>query len=399
MNHRTARGVVLGALAELGQPAMTPQALQALQAVASFESNYGEPSHPPQWKGSNNWGAVHSTKPNPPCDPATEFEWRDYNPSLKKMVPTCFVKEPSPQAGAKRYLRHLVTKPLVRLALETGDADAVALAMYDSGYFTGVKESPTGSAAERRALNSAGYATGIARNASLIAAGIPEPLFVARRGLLLPASGGGQTAPPVPPVPPARPEPPASPGGVLALAALAALGLYAATKGARLMSHQGTMALIASRGPTLTSERTGDGIFPEFISPAEARAKLNQVNAQMVTLNADIKAQESKLPAPFVAQWGAFFESWVKFFTDSIDSFFAINLATVATVKRAEQFERDGLEQRKLFQSAGGAPSGPAPVPPPETPAGVQTIESIAKAVTVVALVGGAIYLVSMVRR
>ncbi len=235
MRHSDARRVVLEALAELGQLPMSPQALQALQAVASFESNYGDANFPPQWKGSNNWGAVHSTKPNPPCNPDTEFEWRDYNPTLKKMVPTCFSKLPTPKDGAKQYLKHLVFKPLVRLALETGDADAVALAMYDSRYFTGVTESPTGDPAERRILNSRGYATGIARNAALIAAGVPEPLMVARRGLLIPPTGGAKPPPlPIPSLPP----PPSQAGGgasavgvLVALTGLAGLAFYATKKG------------------------------------------------------------------------------------------------------------------------------------------------------------------------
>lgn len=162
----------------------------------------------------------------------------------------------------------------------------------------------------------------------------------------------------------------------------------------------GTAALVRSRTPARSPVSvTGDGIFPEFVTPAEARAKLNQVNAQLITLNADIKAQESKVPPAFVTQWGAFFESWQKFFSDSIDSFFAINLGTVATIKRAEQFERDGLEQRKGFQAAGGIPSGPAPVPPPQVPPVVSQFEGIAKAVAVVAVVGGVVFLVSQVSK
>ncbi len=163
---------------------------------------------------------------------------------------------------------------------------------------------------------------------------------------------------------------------------------------------RGTLALVASRAPVRSPVSvTGDGIFPEFVTPAEARAKLNQVNAQLITLNGDVKGQEAKLSAAFVTQWGVFFESWQKFFSETIDNFFAINLGTVNTVKRAEQFERDGLEQRKLFQASGGAPSGPAPVPPPEVPPVVSQFEGIAKAVAVVAVVGGVVFLVMQVKR
>lgn len=238
MRHADARVIVKQALAELGFPNVSPQALQAIQAVASFEASYGEPGKPPEWKGSKNWGAVHSAKPMPPCNEDTEFLWRDYDTHTKKLVPMCFKKYATDVAGAKDYIKHMIGPAKVRAATDTGDADQIALAMYDAHYFVGFKESPTGNPAERRALNAAEYAKGIARNAKQIAAALPEPLLVERRGVALPPEVTLPLPLPLPPLPPVKPaggggrSDAAAGGVVLVLAAFAGLAFYA-MKGGR----------------------------------------------------------------------------------------------------------------------------------------------------------------------
>lgn len=210
-------------------PAEPPeQALQAIQAISWFESNYGNPSNPPQWKGSHNLGAIHHpTHPFPPCPPDA-FEWRDYDPRQKKLVPFCFQTFPDFVSGANAYLKILLKPRTLQAILTSNDADIIALAMYDDSYFVGMKE--PGNPDERRKVNSHDYARGIDRAARTVAPAVGEPLMVEARGGFvppIPRPPGGGPRPPAPPPPAAPPPSSSSSGAVLLLLAvpLAALVL------------------------------------------------------------------------------------------------------------------------------------------------------------------------------
>jgi len=165
----------------------------------------------------------------------------------------------------------------------------------------------------------------------------------------------------------------------------------------------GTAALVASatKGGALMYERTSTGdIFPTFVTPAMARAKLNEVRAELQSLDRDI--QPSAVPAQFKTEWGVFRDTYEAFYRDTIDNFFAINLGTKGTIEKAEEFQRQGLQWRALFEAQGGKPTAPPPAPPPPSPGLPEVVgkaEGIAKAVAVVAVVGGLVYLASMVKR
>lgn len=157
-------------------------------------------------------------------------------------------------------------------------------------------------------------------------------------------------------------------------------------------------SVLASSFAPAPTTYAGD-IFPTFVTPAEARAKLNQVRSQYENLDIDIQA--SAVSEQFKKEWGVARDTYAAFFRDTIDNFIAINLGTKATIERAEQFERDGIAWREAFKAQGGQPTGPAPIPPPPPPSlGEVTgsVERVGRTVIILMLVGGGIYLVSKMR-
>jgi len=244
MSHTEARRVVLGALRLLypGAGDAPPLFAQAVQSIGLFEGSYGEPGKPASWSGSNNWGAVHSSD-KPPCVPGRSFLFEDANNTGdSNKTPQCFKIYPTPEAGAADMARNLLRTEAERVAFASGDADRMALAMYDAGYFLGFNRDPD--LAVRRQKNAAAYAAGIARAAERIAAGTGEPLLVTRKGGETPpqvpvppkpgTSGSGPIVPPGPTPPPPPAEGSASGAGV-AVVALALVGVVAlaARKGGR----------------------------------------------------------------------------------------------------------------------------------------------------------------------
>lgn len=142
MNHIEARVIITEAF-ELQLPDVIPvrSVLQALQAVCSAETNYGQ-----GWKlggvGSNNMGAVQSGRP--PCSLATGFEYTDTHPNpdgTSTPYSICFKKYASPTLGAADVARIMYGKPgahkpaLARAI--AGDMYGVSAAMRAQGYYEG----------------------------------------------------------------------------------------------------------------------------------------------------------------------------------------------------------------------------------------------------------------------
>ena len=169
----------------------TPSALelQAVQAVSRGEGLYGRATYKllsipdgaliATVNDSNNWGAVQAG--HPPCDPASSFVATDSSPRLqnaenpKGYYNICFRRHATPEEGAANYLRTLLVhhgRSVVRTAVRTGSAQAIAQAMHDTGYYEGF--GPTVFDRIKR------YADGIFKNAGDIAANLKEPRLVTR---------------------------------------------------------------------------------------------------------------------------------------------------------------------------------------------------------------------------
>jgi len=146
--------------------------IQLAQAVARGESNYGQASFKNLQTGEsqviNNWGAVQSGRP--PCGP-DGFEATDHHADGSPYQ-ACFRRYATAAEGAAHFLKVLCLQhgrdsaPTdVREALASGNVDAVAHRMHESGYFELAEEK---------------YANAIWRNVQAIAQNLGEPLAAFR---------------------------------------------------------------------------------------------------------------------------------------------------------------------------------------------------------------------------
>lgn len=136
LTHAQAREALTIAFRELFGRDPTLAEVQAVQAVAWGESNYGA-GFPP---GTNNWGAELATpRQSPPCGPGT-FEWTDQSPG-EAPEGRCFKINPTPAAGAKSVVRNVYVStfrnrgPKSLAAARRGDLRGFSTAMYDGGYY------------------------------------------------------------------------------------------------------------------------------------------------------------------------------------------------------------------------------------------------------------------------
>lgn len=140
--HAEARATLLRVwpAANLGEA--TPQALQAMQAVAMLESGYGT-----GWRagspmeGSHNWGGTQAGV-SAPCPPGTALQGDRHADGTP--YKTCFRLYPDDDAGALDMLRTVRRRwGSLRLAvLSSGDADAFSDAQIGSGYTEGTGANP-----------------------------------------------------------------------------------------------------------------------------------------------------------------------------------------------------------------------------------------------------------------
>lgn len=140
MNHVEARVIITEAF-ELQFPDVIPvrPVLQALQAVCSAETQYGQ-----GWQvaGTNNMGAVQGGKP--PCNLVTSFEYTDTHPNpdgTSTPYRICFKRYGSPVLGAADVARVMYGtpkehKPALARAI-AGDMYGVSAAMRAQGYYEG----------------------------------------------------------------------------------------------------------------------------------------------------------------------------------------------------------------------------------------------------------------------
>ena len=164
--------------AEVGKEG-SPQAIRAIQCVGKHEGSYGRATVPAAWIGSNNWGAIACCKPGADgtCPPGSFLTKDSYPTSSGTNVPyaVCMKSYPTPEAGARDLVRHLTkVRPMTGKALETGDADAIADAMYREHYFGGF-----GATAEQRKER---YAKKLAEMDAAITKATGEGPYVTRKG-------------------------------------------------------------------------------------------------------------------------------------------------------------------------------------------------------------------------
>lgn len=139
MNHVQARQVMLQAWpSAIGGTPNLPE-LQIAQALAWHESNYGQGWKPP-CSGSNNWGAIQSSKP--PCG-ANGCLYTDTSPqSNGTSVPyaICFRVYSSPLDGAAAAIKTMYVssgRSKVLSAAKRGAILEAAYALYDTHYYQG----------------------------------------------------------------------------------------------------------------------------------------------------------------------------------------------------------------------------------------------------------------------
>jgi hypothetical protein len=117
-------------------PSLTLAESQAVRAVASHETSYGEGWKAGTGEGSFNMGAIMTGEKEDSC---TGFQHQDSNP--EKTFTGCFKVYPNREAGLKDLVR-VMLKSNVRGAAIKGDLLGVARAMFDNGYYTGTSHDP-----------------------------------------------------------------------------------------------------------------------------------------------------------------------------------------------------------------------------------------------------------------
>lgn len=129
--HREAKAL----LAQVA-PDLTPAESQAVRAVASHETSYGEGWKEGEGAGSFNMGAIMTGETAEAC---SGFLHGDSNPD--KSFTACFKSYPSREAGLKDLVK-VVLKSNVRASASNGDLLGVARSMFDNGYYTGTSHDP-----------------------------------------------------------------------------------------------------------------------------------------------------------------------------------------------------------------------------------------------------------------
>lgn len=186
---------LLGAQCEaLRGPAWcSPVVVQGLAAISRHETGFSR--YRPFYKAATvdepewfawNFGAMQcGARPDGGACPEGCFPAGDTSPVTGAYL-ACFQAHATPEAGAAAFVRLVaVSRPGIAAALETGNARAIAEAMYEAKYYEG-----HGATVEDRI---AGYAVALERNARINAAQARVEQLV-------------KIPPPPPPPPPPTPE-------------------------------------------------------------------------------------------------------------------------------------------------------------------------------------------------
>lgn len=162
------RHVEAKALLAQVDPSLTPGESQAVRAVASHETSYGEGWKEGEGAGSFNMGSIMSGEKEEAC---SGFLHGDSNPD--KEFTACFKSYPDRESGLKDLVR-VMLKSNVRASANRGDLLGVARAMFDNGYYTGVSHDPS--------VNIERYHSALRRNLDSILAATGESDAFEKRG-------------------------------------------------------------------------------------------------------------------------------------------------------------------------------------------------------------------------
>ena len=317
-DYAAGRRIVYDAFAQVMSRPPSPYELQAVQAIALHETGMGQLG---QFGGSHNWGAVQcpGTWGASEC-PAGCTLGKDSSPTTHAKA-VCFRSYPDDVAGAVDLVRNLtIARPRTLRALQTGDADAIAGAMYAERYYTGTSTDP--------AHNIAVYAGGIARRAAELAKGLSEPLRVQRYRVAPPSAG------------------PAVLASAFALLAL--------------RRH---LAAVAGEDPAAVAV-TGDvgDWIPTFVTADDAKRYVREYDAQWDRVTQDVERVGDKMPADLKQSWAVDLEAWHKFRDDAIAAVTFWNAK--ATMEQTDRWASKLIEWRKALEKANVPVTGPGPVTP-----------------------------------
>ncbi len=142
-----------------------------------------------------------------------------------------------------------------------------------------------------------------------------------------------------------------------------------------------------------------------FDSPEEAHAALEQADAYLQSLDNDFNRsffRDKALPRDLYLAWKRLYGEWLAYRGRWAETGISpVDAATSGISERVEAFRRDARAyHQKLVALTGKDTTTPLPPEPPPKPAGTaDAVQSVAKAVMIAALVGGAVYVVSALRR
>lgn len=323
-DYAAGRQILYEAFSQVLHRAPTAYELQAIQAIALHETGMGQIG---QFGGSHNWGAVQcpGTWGADECPPGCTMG-KDSTPTAQSKA-VCFRSYADDVAGAVDLVRNLtIARPRTLHALQSGDADAIAGAMYAERYYTGTSTDP--------AHNIAAYAGGIARRALQLSRGLGEPLRVQRYRVAPPEAG--------------------LVGPVTLASAFAVLALR---------RHLAAVAAVtgdAGVGTANTGWNLGEWI-PTFVTADDARRYVREYDSQWEQLTQDIARAGAKMPVEQQQAWAIDLEAWRKFRDDAIASVTLWNAR--ATMMQTDRWASKLVEWRKVLATTIPV-TGPGPVAP-----------------------------------
>lgn len=181
-------------------PGTTPTLpeIQAIQGWAYVESRYGGWANHKKCGnngvGSNNWGSVQKCKPctepgayccknlDGQCPEGT-FQCGDYDASHNANYSVCFLKYATPADGAAGIIKNMTSyRKKTWAAIKTGNAEAIATAMYDEKYYGGFGAT--------REIRIEGGIKALTEATTVIAKALGEEQVVKRGGGTPPAQSG-----------------------------------------------------------------------------------------------------------------------------------------------------------------------------------------------------------------